>query len=213
MVSRTKGKNRPTVRALTKEDGMPSDFIRVRISNAVRHPGKVLAYEHLMLGWMGPKSSYMVKLVAENAHKIIDKGYEVNKMVLDVLNPGGALLGEVESIDKVIIFGIIFAYAKDRSTRNKTDLEYEIARLMIIFCLPFGVAYLVLEGGMLYSKGLNEVTGAQLLSIALLGPISGLIGAKGIEEIEKKRKGKPSFFDWLWDILSRGVRTGEKKWP
>lgn len=135
--------------ALTADDGFPSDFTMKRVSESKRSPGKILAYHHILLGWLGPKSAYVVKLVAENAQFVIDKGYELNFKIMDMMKPEGNLLAGVPiTIADIGFFISIKDYADGiyRANPENTTPEIEYAKLLLIASLPFGMVYIVAMG-------------------------------------------------------------------
>jgi hypothetical protein len=137
------------------------------VSDALDRKGEVLAYKHLLLGWMGPKSAYMVKLVAENAKDVISWGYQVNFKIIDMLTPQGGLIGELTDIAaNVVIIKYLNDYAGEQSRLKGTSKEMEIAILLGIMCLPFGMVYLV---GLTVFKLTQEDWGSLGERIATMG--------------------------------------------
>ena len=130
--------------ALTADDGFPSDFTHKRVSESKRSPGKILGYKHLLLGWLGPKSAYMVKMVADHGKDVINWGYQVNFKLMDILTPQGALAGEILTLGAdIALFAALKDYADNQSVINGTDPKTEYAKLLAIMAMPFGMVILI----------------------------------------------------------------------
>lgn len=129
---------------LTKDDGFPSDFTHKRVSESKRSHGKVLGYKHLLLGWLGPKSTYMVKMVADHGKDVINWGYQVNFKLMDILTPQGALAGEIITLGAdIALFAALKDYADNQAAEKGTDPKTEYAKLLAIMAMPFGMVILV----------------------------------------------------------------------
>lgn len=186
---------------LTKDDGFPSDFTHKRVSDALDRKGEILAYKHLLLGWIHPKTAYLVKLVAENAKDVIGWGYQLNFKIIDMLIPsGGALVGAVTGIGDIALFLALKDYADGiyRANPNTTTPEKEYAKLLAIFAMPYGMLILV---GMAVFNLSSKDWGKILYDIK--GPFAP--GTELSEALLESPAYVPNLLEWFLGLFTGGT--------